>query len=169
MHPERLAENPGNAMSDLSDSSVTPRNVTSWRCRVLVVDDDELVRAELAALLEPAGYEVYVAGSAEEGLLVLRRVSCHIVLTDWQLPDMDGLALCRKLRLADNEGYVYVLMLTVRATNSTFSPVSALALMTMSLKELLPKKSWHAWRWAGVSRVSSIRCARATASTGACR
>jgi two-component system, cell cycle response regulator len=41
---------------------------------------------------------------------------CHIVLTDWQMPEMDGLALCRHIRLRRHESYIYVLMLTVRDT-----------------------------------------------------
>lgn len=83
-------------------------------CRVLVVDDDDLVRARLAALLEAAQYQVKVAATGEEALHVLDAAQCHIVLTDWQMPEMDGLALCRQVRLRLTESYVYVLMLTVR-------------------------------------------------------
>ncbi|MEA3179352.1 MAG: two-component system, cell cycle response regulator [Gammaproteobacteria bacterium] len=87
-------------------------------CRVLVVDDDELVRASLAALLEAAQYEVEVAATGEDALRVLNATQCQIVLTDWQMPDMDGLALCRRVRLELQESYVYVVMLTVRNTDS---------------------------------------------------
>jgi diguanylate cyclase (GGDEF)-like protein len=87
-------------------------------CRVLVVDDDGLVRARLAALLEAAQYQVEVAASGEEALRALDATQCHIVLTDWQMPDMDGLALCRQVRLRLAESYVYVLMLTVRDADS---------------------------------------------------
>jgi diguanylate cyclase (GGDEF)-like protein len=87
-----------------------------WQCRVLVVDDDELVRAQLEILLRLAGYDVHAAGSGEEALRILSAMSCQIVLTDWQMADMDGLTLCRNVRLRDDEGYVYVLMLTVRNT-----------------------------------------------------
>ena len=88
------------------------------RCRVLVVDDDELVRAQLSALLRMGGYDVLTAASGEEAVRSLATRSCQIVLTDWQMPDMDGLALCRQLRLRHTEGYVYVLMLTVRSRKS---------------------------------------------------
>jgi PleD family two-component response regulator len=87
-----------------------------WRCRVLVVDDDEFVGAQLMALLRLAGYDVHAAGSGEEALRILDTMSCQMVLTDWQMADMDGLSLCRNVRLKDDEGYVYVLMLTVRNT-----------------------------------------------------
>ena len=83
-------------------------------CRVLVVDDDALVRARLSALLNASQYEVEAATTGEEALRILDATHCHIVLTDWQMPDMDGLALCRHIRLRHHESYIYVLMLTIR-------------------------------------------------------
>jgi diguanylate cyclase (GGDEF)-like protein len=94
------------------------RSAARQFCRVLVVDDDDLVRARLAALLEGARYQVEVAATGDEALLVLDATQCHILLTDWQMPDMDGLELCREVRLRLSESYVYVLMLTVRDTDS---------------------------------------------------
>jgi two-component system cell cycle response regulator len=79
-----------------------------------VVDDDALVRARLSALLNAAQYDVEVATTGEEALCILDATHCHIVLTDWQMPDMDGLALCRHIRLRHHESYIYVLMLTIR-------------------------------------------------------
>jgi diguanylate cyclase (GGDEF)-like protein len=83
-------------------------------CRVLIVDDDDLIRTRLSTLLTSSKYEVEVATSGEEALKVLNSKHCHIVLTDWEMPDMDGLSLCRCVRVSQDEGYVYVLMLTVR-------------------------------------------------------
>jgi two-component system cell cycle response regulator len=85
-------------------------------CRVLVVDDDAEVRARLSALLNASQYEVEQAPTARDALRILDTMRCHIVLTDWQMPDMDGLALCRHIRGMADEGYIYVLMLTVRDT-----------------------------------------------------
>jgi len=85
-------------------------------CRVLVVDDDDLVRARLSTLLKASQYQVEVAGTGEEALRILNSTHCHIVLTDWQMPDMDGLTLCRHVRLKDQESYIYVVMLTIRHT-----------------------------------------------------
>jgi two-component system cell cycle response regulator len=85
-------------------------------CRVLVVDDDHLVRGRLSAILSASQYKVEVAASGAEALRILDETECHIVLTDWQMPDMDGLALCRKVRRRVQDNYVYVLMLTIRDT-----------------------------------------------------
>lgn len=87
-------------------------------CRVLVVDDDNTVRSRLTSLLKLAGYEVYSAGTGAEALLILGAKPCSIVVTDWDMPIMDGLQLCRSLRLRDSEHYTYVLMLTTRGDQS---------------------------------------------------
>ena len=115
MHPEPVTTKSGNVKAGFSDIA-TLKMGPLWQCRVLVVDDDELIRAQLEVLLRLAGYEVHAAGSGEEALRILSTMPCQIVLTDWEMADMDGLSLCRNLRLKDEEGYVYVLMLTVRNT-----------------------------------------------------
>jgi len=84
------------------------------QCRVLVVDDDEIVHAQLANLLRRADYDVQVAASGEEALRILRSTPCQIVLTDWQMPGMDGLELCRRIRDDSPEKYIYVMMLSAR-------------------------------------------------------
>jgi two-component system cell cycle response regulator len=101
---------------DFHYNMLTGRLQAHESCRVLVVDDDALVRARLSTLLSASRYEVEVAATAEEALRILDATHCHIVLTDWQMPDMDGLALCRVIRLRKYESYIYVLMLTIRDT-----------------------------------------------------
>lgn len=100
-------------MMDLEEPGLAQRLVASEPCRVLIVDDDEIVRAQLTTLLKLARYEVHSAASGEDALRTLTEKHCHIVITDWEMPGMDGLTLCRALRLQDNQHYTYVLMLTV--------------------------------------------------------
>jgi len=111
-------KNPTNIMDDpridLHDTLIPHSSDTQAQCRVLIVDNDDLIRARLAALLAVSNFAVEVAGGGEEALHILRQVTCQIVLTDWDIPDMDGLALCRYLRTAGFESYIYVVMLTVR-------------------------------------------------------
>jgi diguanylate cyclase (GGDEF)-like protein len=85
-------------------------------CTVLIVDDDELIREELAALISEAGFDVRVAKSGAEALAVFESEPCRIVLSDWEMPDMDGVALCRNIRGRRLPSYTYVLMHTVRRT-----------------------------------------------------
>jgi diguanylate cyclase (GGDEF)-like protein len=88
---------------------------TPLPCHVLAVDDDDLTRAQLMSLLSRAGYQVHGAGSGAEALAILGETPCPIVVTDWQMPDMDGLALCRALKLGAKARYTYVMMLTIRS------------------------------------------------------
>jgi two-component system, cell cycle response regulator len=99
---------------NLSDTMLMRRLQTTQACRLLVVDDDDLVRARLANLLRASRFEVEVAASGHEALNIMNLRPCQVLLTDWQMPDMDGLALCRMVRADQHESYVYVLMLTVR-------------------------------------------------------
>jgi len=59
---------------------------------------------------------VEVAASGEEALRVMGATHCDILLTDWQMPNMDGISLCRRVRREYQEDSVYVLLLTVRDT-----------------------------------------------------
>ncbi|HEV2460322.1 MAG TPA: response regulator [Ktedonobacterales bacterium] len=65
---------------------------------VLVVEDDEDIRSTLAGLLEDAGYAVF---SASDGVSALIRLRTHptplVVLLDWRLPGMDGMAVLRAM------------------------------------------------------------------------
>jgi two-component system, cell cycle response regulator len=83
-------------------------------CRVLVVDDDVLVRAQLCGLLHESNYEVETASSGEDALRLLRAFPCDIVVTDWKMLVMDGVTLCQRLRSLVSHGHVYVLMFTVK-------------------------------------------------------
>jgi two-component system, OmpR family, response regulator MprA len=80
--------------------------------RVLVVDDDRAVREALRRVLTLAGYEVEAAdGGAAAIELVVQSVPDAVVL-DLGMPDVDGLDVCRRLRLLGNR--VPILMLTAR-------------------------------------------------------
>ncbi|MBC7984430.1 MAG: diguanylate cyclase [Candidatus Obscuribacterales bacterium] len=82
--------------------------------RVLIVDDDPLTREHLSILMQSAGFRVNTAESGRQALEMLRQDYCPIVLSDWSMPDMDGVELCRHIRAESFKGYVYVLLLTAR-------------------------------------------------------
>lgn len=66
--------------------------------RILIVDDDEMVRSGLVLDLEGEGYEVVAAASAEEALSALEREPVHLVLSDLVMAEMDGMALLQWVR-----------------------------------------------------------------------
>jgi CheY-like chemotaxis protein len=66
--------------------------------RVLVVDDEEVVRSLLHSVLEPAGHQVLDASDGAEALRVVRRESVDVVFCDLFMPGQDGMETIRDLR-----------------------------------------------------------------------
>jgi CheY-like chemotaxis protein/signal transduction histidine kinase len=82
--------------------------------QVLVVDDDETSLEVLRNAVEGAGFSAEPARDGREALDVLRRGHTHIVVSDWMMPGMSGIDLCRAIRKEAFPGYVYVILLTCR-------------------------------------------------------
>lgn len=83
--------------------------------RILAVDDDELTLEILSHALETDGHEVLAAADGREALELLRQNPVRMVITDWMMPNMDGVALCRAIRGMPLPNYVYIIMLTARS------------------------------------------------------
>jgi two-component system cell cycle response regulator len=82
--------------------------------KVLIVDDDELVLARLQDLVAAAGFEIDTAIGGAAALACLQKSFSPVVIMDLQMPDMDGLALCRAIRDGAWPGYVYIVLLTAQ-------------------------------------------------------
>jgi two-component system, OmpR family, response regulator MprA len=80
--------------------------------RILVVDDDRAVREALRRALTLAGYEVQVAEDGEQALEAIVQAVPEAVVLDVGLPGIDGLEVCRRVRLLGNR--VPILILTAR-------------------------------------------------------
>ena len=81
---------------------------------VLIVDDSAADRALLRTILGRAGYTVYEVAKGGDAVQKAREVRPHIIILDVNLPDMNGLAVCRAIRADREIASVPVLMLTVR-------------------------------------------------------
>jgi DNA-binding NtrC family response regulator len=71
--------------------------VTDKLKRILVVDDEENTRIALTRLLSREGYDVQTAANGLEALNTLRRSSADLIITDLNMPEMNGLAFLREL------------------------------------------------------------------------
>jgi DNA-binding response OmpR family regulator len=76
---------------------------------VLVVDDDAAARVAIEALLRSAGFATSTAGDGEAALSANRRSFPDIVLTDLEMPQIDGAELCQRLREIDGDLPVIVM------------------------------------------------------------
>jgi putative two-component system response regulator len=82
--------------------------------QVLVVDDNPIAVDMLENTLRRAGYEVLTASSGRAALEILDQGTCQLVITDWEMPEMTGLELCRRIRYLSTLNYIYVILLTAR-------------------------------------------------------
>lgn len=78
--------------------------------RILVIEDDDGARSALASLLEDDGFAVRAARTGGEGIELAGEFRPHAIICDYSLPDVDGLAVMRRLR-ADH-GDLFVIMVT---------------------------------------------------------
>lgn len=92
---------------------VTSGLVHNSRMKILVVDDDQTVRDSLRRSLTFNGYDVVAAADGEEGHRQIRQESPDLVILDVELPELDGLAVCRELRSSGSD--VLILMLSEKA------------------------------------------------------
>ena len=65
---------------------------------ILLVDDDPNILCPLQFLLERDGYRVVTAQNGEAALAAAALASPNLVVTDWMMPRLDGVGLCRRLR-----------------------------------------------------------------------
>src|ERR1700684_1815750 len=83
---------------------------------ILVVDDESQITRVLRTSLSSQGYDLRVANDGETALEIMKDWSPELVITDLSMPNMDGLELCRKLRLTTQ---IPIIVLSVRGEEKT--------------------------------------------------
>lgn len=81
---------------------------------ILVVDDSASYRFLLVNLLKKWNFSVFEAENGEEALDILADNSINMVISDWEMPVMDGLKLCSTIRKNYSDRYIYLVLITVR-------------------------------------------------------
>ncbi len=82
--------------------------------KILIVEDDYVSRNVLEKTLQKAGYETIAAEDGLEALEVYHRTGISLIISDWMMPNMDGVTLCKKIREISKNNYVYFIILTVK-------------------------------------------------------
>jgi len=83
--------------------------------KVLIVEDSLVTRRLLRASLQKWQYEVTEAADGAQAWELVRHEHFPLVLTDWLMPEMDGLELIRRIRERDLPSYVYIILLTAKS------------------------------------------------------
>ena len=66
--------------------------------KILIVDDDEAIINMMKLAFSRAGYDVVSAESGKQALKILQQENIHVIFTDLNMPDMNGIELCREIR-----------------------------------------------------------------------
>ncbi|MFG0274982.1 MAG: PP2C family protein-serine/threonine phosphatase [Phycisphaerales bacterium] len=83
--------------------------------RVLIAEDERITRTTLARQLERWGHEVVATENGREAWERLQEDRFDIVLTDWEMPELSGVELIKKIRGLEGRDYIYVILLTSRS------------------------------------------------------
>jgi len=83
--------------------------------KILIVEDDPVSRRLLESFLSGWGYSVQLAANGSEAWEVLQNPDApSLLVSDWMMPEMDGLELCRRIRATGKSGYTYFIILTAK-------------------------------------------------------
>jgi sigma-B regulation protein RsbU (phosphoserine phosphatase) len=86
--------------------------------KILLVDDDPTVRAIPGLFLRKWGYDVIEASDGQQALDILSREKIGLVISDWVMPNLTGVELCRKIRASESDCYTYLILCTSKGERS---------------------------------------------------
>jgi len=98
----------------VSDTEFVTAITSQARIAILLAEDDAVTRMLMTRFLNKAGYDVDAVGDGNEALDKMLKRYYPILITDWEMPGMDGVDLCKAMRNMQLDGYVYALLLTAR-------------------------------------------------------
>lgn len=101
--------------ADVSDAPDTPIEATVMTKRILTIDDSKTIRDMLRMTLVDAGFEVLQAVDGQEGVEVMERETVDLVITDINMPRMNGYEVVRHLRDRPNLKGLPILVLTTES------------------------------------------------------
>lgn len=81
---------------------------------ILIADDDPVTRKLLERTLTKKGYTVTVVDDGRKAFERFQKEFFPLVVSDWMMPGMDGLEICKAIRGVESEGYVFIILLTSR-------------------------------------------------------
>lgn len=80
--------------------------------KILIAEDDTGSRLVIEATLKKAGHEVVATADGRRAWDAWREQFCPVVISDWKMPGLDGLQLCRGIRQTSGVSYTYVILMT---------------------------------------------------------
>jgi two-component system, chemotaxis family, chemotaxis protein CheY len=93
--------------------------------RILIVDDVTPIRDIVISILQKRGHRIFEAKNAEEALGIAREKKVHMVLTDVNMPGMDGISMIEKMRVVEHYKTVPIVVLAKDAKDSNIERAKA--------------------------------------------
>src|SRR5215213_1006355 len=93
----------------------TQRDRSFPAMKVIVADDDVVTRMLMVSVVEGLGHECVPASTGTAALEAYDKFGADVIVTDWLMPGLDGLELCRQVRLYTDRRYAYVVVVSGRS------------------------------------------------------
>ena len=84
--------------------------------KILVIDDDPIIRLFLKKALQKDGYEIVLASDGQEGLEKIQTTHPDLIICDWMMPIVDGLEVCRQVKGNPSLSTTFFILLTARGS-----------------------------------------------------
>jgi DNA-binding response OmpR family regulator len=88
--------------------------------KILIAEDDEITRRLLDSALTKLGHEVGEASNGREAWHAWEEGEFPLIISDWMMPDLDGLDFCRRIRAGRRTDYTYIILLTSRTGKADY-------------------------------------------------
>ena len=109
--------------------------------KILIVDDSDILRLKLRTALEEAKHEVVEGASGADGIKIARADSgIELIITDLNMPDVDGLAMCQEIRKLPNYANVPIFMLTTEKSANLKAQGKEIGVMLWIVKPFTPER-----------------------------
>src|SRR5471030_1302731 len=131
--------------------------------KILIADDDDVTRLLLASALSELGHDVHEATNGRQAWDAWHGGKYPFVISDWMMPDLDGLEFCRRIRAEPRLDYTYIVLLTSRSGKTNY-----LEAMTAGADDFITKpfeKDALAARVRVAERILELHASLRTANT----
>lgn len=88
--------------------------------KILIADDDDITRLLLGSALAKLGHDVREALNGREAWNAWEGGEFPFIISDWMMPDLDGLEFCRRIRAEPRADYTYIILLTSRSGKTNY-------------------------------------------------
>lgn len=108
--------------------------------KILIADDDTVSRMILKRALEKLGHEVVATEDGAAAWAVFQKQDVPVLVTDWNMPGMDGLELCSRIRRENRKKYTYIIVITSSDASTGFLSAMDAGADDYTVKPFVPEK-----------------------------